>query len=52
MPEMRAPRAQKVAANRVQADPELEDFLAAQTVAFEDGRAYLEARRRRPRNQK
>lgn len=28
---------------------DLDGFLAAQRAAFEDGRAYLEARRRRPR---
>lgn len=51
MPEVRAPRPQKVPAKRAQADSELEDFLAAQAAAFEDGRAYLEARRQRPRKQ-
>lgn len=51
MPEVTAPHPQKGAAKRVQADSELEAFLAAQTAAFEDGRAYLEARRQRPRKQ-
>jgi hypothetical protein len=31
--------------------PELADFLAAQEAAFADGRAYLEARRKRGRAQ-
>ena len=52
MPEVTAPRPQKGAAKRVQADSELEGFLAAQAAAFEDGCAYLEARRQRPRKQK
>jgi hypothetical protein len=51
MAEVRAPRPQRVAANPPQAGSELADFLAAQTAAFEDGRAYLEARRQRPRKQ-
>lgn len=51
MPEVTAPRPQKVAAKRPQTDPELEDFLVAQSAAFEDGREYLEARRQRPRKQ-
>jgi hypothetical protein len=49
MPEVTAPRPQKVAAKRPQTDSELKDFLAAQNAAFEDGRAYIEARRQRPR---
>lgn len=52
MPEVTAPRPQKVAAKRVQADSEIEGFLAAQAAAFEDGRAYLQARRQQPRKQK
>lgn len=31
------------------AEPDLESFIAAQNAAFEDGRAYIEARRQRPR---
>lgn len=50
-PEVTAPRPQKVNAKRLQTDSELKDFLAAQNAAFEDGRAYLEARRQRPRKQ-
>jgi hypothetical protein len=31
------------------ADADLDGFFAAQKAAFEDGRAYVESRRRRPR---
>jgi len=30
-------------------ESDLESFIAAQNAAFEDGRAYIEARRKRPR---
>jgi predicted alpha/beta-fold hydrolase len=51
MPEVSAPRSQKVSGKRLQTDSELDDFLAAQNAGFEDGRAYFKARRQQPRKQ-
>lgn len=43
------PRKQLTPKRSKKTESDLDAFLAAQKAAFEDGRAYVESRRRRPR---